>query len=35
MLHDCGRVINPLTVQGQIEGGLMQGIGATLYEHVI
>jgi len=35
MLHDCGRVINPLIVEGQIEGGLVQGIGATLYEHVI
>lgn len=35
MLHDCGRVINPLVVEGQIEGGLVQGIGATLYEHVV
>jgi len=35
MLHDCGRVINPLIVEGQVEGGLMQGVGATLYEHVV
>jgi carbon-monoxide dehydrogenase large subunit len=35
MLHDCGRVINPLIVEGQIQGGLMQGVGATLYEHVV
>lgn len=35
MLHDCGRVINPLIVEGQIEGGLMQGVGATLYENVV
>jgi carbon-monoxide dehydrogenase large subunit len=35
MLHDCGRVINPLIVEGQIEGGLVQGVGATLYEHVV
>jgi aerobic carbon-monoxide dehydrogenase large subunit len=35
MLHDCGRVINPLIVEGQIEGGLMQGVGATIYEHVV
>jgi aerobic carbon-monoxide dehydrogenase large subunit len=35
MLHDCGRIINPLIVEGQIEGGLVQGIGATLYEHVV
>ncbi|MEP7105513.1 MAG: molybdopterin cofactor-binding domain-containing protein, partial [Chloroflexota bacterium] len=35
MLHDCGRVINPLIVEGQIEGGLLQGVGATLYEHIV
>jgi len=35
MLHDCGRVINPLIVEGQIQGGLVQGVGATLYEHVV
>ena len=35
MLHDCGRIINPLIVEGQIEGGLVQGIGATLYEHIV
>jgi len=35
MLHDCGRVINPLIVEGQVEGGLLQGVGATLYEEVV
>jgi carbon-monoxide dehydrogenase large subunit len=30
---DCGRVINPLQVDEQLRGGVVQGIGATLYEH--
>lgn len=30
---DCGRVINPMIVKGQIRGGVVQGIGAALYEH--
>ena len=30
---DCGRVINPLIVDEQLRGGIVQGIGATLYEH--
>ena len=30
--HDCGRIANPLLVEGQIMGGVMQGIGATLFE---
>jgi aerobic carbon-monoxide dehydrogenase large subunit len=31
--HDCGRVINPTIVEGQIHGGVAQGIGGSLYEH--
>ncbi|RRO20619.1 hypothetical protein EIL87_01740 [Saccharopolyspora rhizosphaerae] len=34
VVHDCGRVINPLTLAGQIHGGVAQGIGGTLYEHL-
>ncbi len=30
---DCGRVINPLIVDEQLRGGIVQGIGAALYEH--
>ena len=30
---DCGRVINPLMVDEQIRGGIIQGIGNALYEH--
>jgi aerobic carbon-monoxide dehydrogenase large subunit len=31
--EDCGRVINPAVVEGQIRGGVAQGIGEVLYEH--
>ncbi len=31
-VHDVGKAINPLGVQGQIEGGVTQGIGYALYE---
>ncbi|PPR11248.1 MAG: Caffeine dehydrogenase subunit alpha [Alphaproteobacteria bacterium MarineAlpha11_Bin1] len=30
---DCGRVVNPLMVDEQIRGGVIQGIGNTLFEH--
>ena len=30
--HDCGRVINPLIVEGQIHGGVVQGISSVLSE---
>lgn len=33
--EDCGRIINPLIVDGQVHGGVAQGIGAALYEEVI
>jgi carbon-monoxide dehydrogenase large subunit len=32
---DCGRIINPMIVEGQIHGGLAQGIGQAMLEHVI
>ena len=32
---DCGRVINPLIVDGQVHGGVAQGIGAALMEEVV
>lgn len=35
LVHDCGTVLNPLLAEGQIVGGLAQGIGgALLEEHV-
>src|ERR1043166_361988 len=33
--HDVGTVINPLTHQGQIEGGLVQGLGYAVMEEVV
>lgn len=32
--EDCGRVINPLIADGQVHGGVAQGIGAALFEEV-
>jgi aerobic carbon-monoxide dehydrogenase large subunit len=32
VVHDCGRMINPLLVEGQVQGAVAHGIGATLYE---
>lgn len=34
-VEDCGRVINPLLVDEQVRGGIVQGIGGALYEHCI
>jgi aerobic carbon-monoxide dehydrogenase large subunit len=34
VVHDCGRVINPLVLQGQIEGGVAQGVGGAFYERL-
>jgi aerobic carbon-monoxide dehydrogenase large subunit len=31
-VEDCGRIINPLLVDEQVRGGIVQGIGAALYE---
>ena len=33
--HDCGRIINPTIVDGQIRGGVAQGIGGGLYEDLV
>ncbi len=32
---DCGVVINPMIVEGQVHGGLAQGIGQAMLEHVV
>jgi aerobic carbon-monoxide dehydrogenase large subunit len=34
VVHDCGRLINPLIVEGQIHGGVAQGVGGALYERM-
>ncbi len=33
--HDCGRVINPIVVDGQVHGGVAQGIGNALLEELV
>ncbi len=35
VVHDCGRVINPTIVDGQIAGGVVQGIGSALLEELV
>ena len=35
VVHDCGRVINPMILDGQIHGGVAQGIGNSFYEHLV
>jgi carbon-monoxide dehydrogenase large subunit len=32
--HDCGRIINPKVVNGQVVGGVVHGIGNALFEHI-
>ena len=33
-IHDCGNMINPMIVEGQVYGGIAQGIGGALYERL-
>jgi carbon-monoxide dehydrogenase large subunit len=35
VVEDCGTIINPLVVDGQIQGGVAQGIGMALYEQAM
>ena len=35
LAHDCGRMVNPMMVDGQILGGMAHGIGNTLYEQML
>lgn len=35
VVHDCGRLINPMIVEGQIHGGVAQGVGGALYEKMV
>jgi carbon-monoxide dehydrogenase large subunit len=32
--EDCGTIVNPTIVEGQVQGGVAQGIGGALYEHL-
>jgi CO/xanthine dehydrogenase Mo-binding subunit len=33
-IHDCGNMINPMIVEGQVMGGIAQGFGGALYERI-
>ena len=35
VVEDCGRMVNPMIVEGQTQGGVTQGIGNALYEDVV
>jgi carbon-monoxide dehydrogenase large subunit len=35
VVHDCGRVINPLILDGQVQGGVAQGLGNAFYEQLV
>ena len=35
VVHDCGTVINPLILAGQVHGGVAQGIGNAFYERLV
>ena len=32
-VHDCGTMVNPMTLAGHVRGGTVNGIGSALYEH--
>ncbi len=34
VVHDCGPMLNPMIVEGQVYGGVAQGIGGSLYERM-
>ena len=33
-VHDCGKMINPMIVEGQVAGGVAQGMGGAFYERL-
>ena len=35
VVEDCGRMVNPLIVDGQVHGGVAQGLGAALLEEIV
>src|SRR5581483_1748411 len=34
-VDDCGRQLNPMLVQGQVHGGIAQGVGQAMWEEVV
>ena len=35
VMHDCGKVINPMVVEGQVQGGVAHGVGNALFEKML
>jgi len=35
VVEDCGRIINPLTLRGQVIGSVVQGLGGAFMEHLM
>jgi len=35
IVHDCGKIINPIIVEGQVQGGAAQSVGGTIYEEIL
>jgi carbon-monoxide dehydrogenase large subunit len=35
VMHDCGNVINPMVVEGQVQGGVAHGVGNALFEKML
>lgn len=35
VVHDCGRVLNPMLVEGQVHGGVAQGLGNCYFERLV
>jgi carbon-monoxide dehydrogenase large subunit len=35
VMHDCGHVINPMVVEGQVQGGVAHGVGNALFEKML
>ena len=35
VVHDCGKVLNPLILEGQVHGGVVQGIGGAMFEELV
>lgn len=35
IVHDCGRVVNPMIVDGQVHGAVLQGLGPALLERLV
>ena len=33
IVHDCGTMINPMIIDGQVQGGVAQGVAGAMYEH--